>query len=86
MKRPLDFPVDLYAHAFLETTFIFNITSLAIVTILSQNLRKPTAKCTGKLINTPSIQAIKVIVMNWEMFLQFYLRLLVVLGAYYLQA
>lgn len=33
-----------------------------------------------------SIQAIEINVVNWEMFLQFYLRLLVVLGAYYLQA
>lgn len=64
----------------------FNITCLAIVPTLSQNLSKPTDKCARKLINTPVIQAINVTVMNWETFLQFYLRSLVVLGAYYLQA
>lgn len=64
----------------------FNITSLAIVPTLSQNLSKPTDKRTRKLINTPIIQAINIIVMNWETFLEFYLRSLGVLSAYYLQA
>lgn len=42
----------------------FNITFLAIVPSLSQNLSEPTDKCTRKLINTPIIQAINIIVMN----------------------